>query len=67
VTQEDKNMPKISKASPLPGRGGPSVCETSRLPHFLDSRLTDGGEVVKLTGRFLHQADTWYSFLLEDE
>jgi hypothetical protein len=33
-------------------------CETSRLIHFLDSRLTDGCEVVSLTnplspGRFL--------------
>jgi hypothetical protein len=26
-------------------------CETSRLPHFLDNRLTDGGEVVSLTRR----------------
>jgi hypothetical protein len=24
---------------------GPYGCETSRLPHFLDNRLTDGGEV----------------------
>jgi hypothetical protein len=31
--------------------GGPRACETSRLPHFLDSRLTDGGEVVSLTRR----------------
>jgi hypothetical protein len=23
-------------------------CETSRLPHFLDNRLTDGGEIVSL-------------------
>jgi hypothetical protein len=27
------------------------VYEASRLPHFLDSRLTDGGEVVSLTRR----------------
>jgi hypothetical protein len=27
------------------------VCETSRLPHFLDNRLTDGGEFVNLTRR----------------
>jgi hypothetical protein len=31
------------------GRGGPNGCETSRLPLFLDSRLTDGGEIVSLT------------------
>jgi hypothetical protein len=33
------------------GRGGPYGCDTSRLPHFLDSRLTDGGKVVSLTRR----------------
>jgi hypothetical protein len=37
------------KAIPVTGRGGPYGCETSRLPHFLDNRLTDGGEVVSLT------------------
>jgi hypothetical protein len=26
-------------------------CETSRLPHFLDNRLTDGSEFVTLTPR----------------
>jgi hypothetical protein len=31
------------------GREGPEGCETSRLPHFLDSRLTYGGNVVSLT------------------
>jgi hypothetical protein len=48
------------KAIPLRGRGIPCGCETSRLPHFLDNRLTDGGEVFRLTllppstqGRFL--------------
>jgi hypothetical protein len=36
---------KKGKAIPVTGNGGPCGCETSRLPHFLDSRLTDGGEV----------------------
>jgi hypothetical protein len=39
------------KAIPVTGHGGPDGCETSRLPHFLDNRLTDGGEVVNLTCR----------------
>jgi hypothetical protein len=40
----------------------------SRLPHFLDSRFTDGGE-VRLTLRppFTLQEDSLYSFLLEAE
>jgi hypothetical protein len=33
------------------GREGPYGCETSRLPHFLDNQLADGGEVVSPTGR----------------
>jgi hypothetical protein len=37
------------KIMPVTGRGGPHGCETSKLPHFLDNRLTDGGEVVSLT------------------
>jgi hypothetical protein len=36
---------KKGKAIPVTGRGGPQGCETSRLPHFLDNRLTDGSEV----------------------
>jgi hypothetical protein len=39
------------KAIPVTGREGPEGCETSRLPHYLDNRLTDGGEVVSLTRR----------------
>jgi hypothetical protein len=31
------------KAIPVTDRGGLYGCETSRLPHFLDTRLTDGG------------------------
>jgi hypothetical protein len=40
---------KICKAISVTSREGPEGCETSRLPHFLDSLLTDGGEVVSLT------------------
>jgi hypothetical protein len=41
----------------------------SRLPHFLDNRLRDGGEIVSLTYRppFTSQEGSWYSFLLEAE
>jgi hypothetical protein len=34
------------KAIPVTGRGGPQGCETSRLSHFLDNRLTDGDKVI---------------------
>jgi hypothetical protein len=39
----------------------------SRLPHFLDNWLTDGGEVVSLTHQlpFTLQEESWYSFLLQ--
>jgi hypothetical protein len=47
-----------------------NVRETSRLPHFLDNRHTDDGEVVSLTLRkaalYTHE-DSWYSFLLGAE
>jgi hypothetical protein len=32
-------------------RGGPHGCETSGVPHYLENRLTDGGEVVKCADR----------------
>jgi hypothetical protein len=40
-----------------------------RFLHFLNIRLTDGGEVVKAyTSAALYpQEDFWYSFLLEAE
>jgi hypothetical protein len=41
-------MVKCKKAVPVKGRGGAQACETSRMQHFLDNRLTDGGEVVSL-------------------
>jgi hypothetical protein len=47
----DPTGKKEGKATPVTDRGGPWGCETSRLPHFLDNRLTDGGEVVSLTRR----------------
>jgi hypothetical protein len=40
-----------SKAIPVKVHRGPQGCETSRLPHFLDNRLTVIGEVVSLTSR----------------
>jgi hypothetical protein len=40
-----------SKAIPVTGQEGPEACETSRLPHVLDNRLTDGCEVVSLMRR----------------
>jgi hypothetical protein len=46
------------RAIHVTGRGGPYDCETSRLPHFLDNRLTDRGEASRAArpsppGRFL--------------
>jgi hypothetical protein len=40
---------KESKAIPVTGRGGLQGCESSRLSHCLDNRLTDGGKVVSPT------------------
>jgi hypothetical protein len=42
---------RIIKSISVRGHGGPQGCETSRMPHFLDNRLRDGGEVVNLTRR----------------
>jgi hypothetical protein len=33
------------------GHGGPYGCKTSRVQHYLDNRLTDGGKVVSLMRR----------------
>jgi hypothetical protein len=40
---------KKSKAIPVTGRRGLWGCEVLRIPHSLDSRLTDGGKVVSPT------------------
>jgi hypothetical protein len=42
---------KKSKAIPVTGREDPYSCETSRLPHLLDTRVTDGVKVASLTRR----------------
>jgi hypothetical protein len=43
VEADLKTMVKVKgKAIPVTGRGSSQGCETSRLPHFLDIRLTDG-------------------------
>jgi hypothetical protein len=51
-----------NKAIPVTG------CETSRLPHLLDNRLSDSSE-VSLTRRppFTPQEGSWYSVISETE
>jgi hypothetical protein len=41
----------LKKAIRVTGRGGQYGCHMLRIPHCLDNRLTDGGEVVRLTRR----------------
>jgi hypothetical protein len=41
-------MVRNGKFIPVTGGGGPKGCEPSRLPHFLDNLLTDGGELSAL-------------------
>jgi hypothetical protein len=43
---------KKGKAVPLTGCEGPQGCETSRFPHFLDNRLTDGCQPYKLAALY---------------
>jgi hypothetical protein len=42
---------KVNKAIPVTGRGGLQGCKLSNNPHFLDNRLTEGGEIVSHTYR----------------
>jgi hypothetical protein len=44
-------FPVKGRDNHVTGHGGPLGCETYRLPHFLENRLTDGGECVSLTRR----------------
>jgi hypothetical protein len=34
---------QVRKAIPVTGHGGSQACETSKVPHFVDNRLTDFG------------------------
>jgi hypothetical protein len=63
------NLLIIKKAIHVTGLGGPYGYETSRIPHFLDNRLTEDDEVVSHTRQppFTPHEDSWYSFLLEAE
>jgi hypothetical protein len=42
---------KKGKVIPVPGLGSLYGSEISRIPHFLNNQLTDGGEVVSLKRR----------------
>jgi hypothetical protein len=42
---------KKGKTTPVTGCGGLYGCETSTIPHFLDNRLTHGGNALNLTCR----------------
>jgi hypothetical protein len=44
-----KNCIQLKQAIPVIGNGDPQGCVTSRLPYFLENRLTDGDEAVSLT------------------
>jgi hypothetical protein len=44
-----KNNSIKGKTIPVTGCEGPWGCETLRIPHFVDNRLTDAGEIVSLT------------------
>jgi hypothetical protein len=44
-------MNMVSKAIPVTGHRGPYVCEKSRVQHFLDKWLIDGGKIVRPTRR----------------
>jgi hypothetical protein len=51
IRLEGLRFKKKVKLSLLTYREGPQGCEKSKILHFLDNRLTDGGETVSLTRR----------------
>jgi hypothetical protein len=69
ITPGQCTVGKKNKAVPLSDPGGPQGCEMLRILYCLDSRLTDGGGVVRLMHRprFTPQAYSWYPFVLDSE
>jgi hypothetical protein len=65
----EETLKRKKKLSLSTDRGGLYVCAMSRIAHFLDNRLADGGEVASLTRRprFTPRKIFWYSVLLEAE
>jgi hypothetical protein len=68
---KDTGESSTAKAIPVTCRGGLWCCQMLKIPHCLDSRLTDGGKVVSPTHRLRSTTQKhyffcfWYSFLLE--
>jgi hypothetical protein len=56
-------MQKKSKAIPVTGCGGLNGCEVLRIPHCLDSWLTDGSEVASLTHQPLCTSQKHFLFV----
>jgi hypothetical protein len=50
---EGRQVKAEGNVMPVTGCGDPQCCETSRIIHFLENRLIDGGEVVSLWRRLL--------------
>jgi hypothetical protein len=67
--KKKKRGEKEGKTILVTGCGALYGCEMLKLPHFLDSQLTKGGEVVSLTcwPPFTPKEVSWYSLLLEAE
>jgi hypothetical protein len=61
------NISHKSNAIPVTVRGDQQGRETLKLPHFLDNRLIDDGEVVSLTRRPPFTRRRISGFLLEAE
>jgi hypothetical protein len=62
-------MLQVNKTISVTGCGGLQVSEILKIPHFLENRLTDGGEVVSLTYRLrtTPQKQTWKGDLFRNQ